>query len=118
MNTPENEAPIRVHFGAGLHTAAGQRVDDSAYYQYIGRWSRLFVPAVLAAAEVTGGDRMLDVATGPGEAALVALSKVKPAGLVIGADISLAMLTAARARLGDDSFRPVAMDGQALAFKD
>src|SRR5215510_4779538 len=119
MDTPENrEAPIRVNFGSGLHAAAGRPVDDAAYYQYIGRWSRLFVPAVLAAAEVTGGDRVLDVATGPGEAALIALSEVKPAGLVIGADISLAMLTAARARLGDDAFRPVVTDGQALAFKD
>ena len=119
MDTPENrEAPIRVNFGSGLHAAAGRPVDDSAYYQYIGRWSRLFVPAVLAAAEVAGGDRVLDVATGPGEAALAALSVVKPAGLVIGADISPAMLTAARARLGDEAFQPVATDGQALAFRD
>jgi ubiquinone/menaquinone biosynthesis C-methylase UbiE len=119
MDTPENrETPIRVNFGAGLHAAAGQRVDDSAYYQYIGRWSQLFVPAVLTAAEVTNGDHVLDVATGPGEAALGALSMLKPEGLVIGADISPAMLTAARARLGEEWFRPVATDGQALAFKD
>jgi ubiquinone/menaquinone biosynthesis C-methylase UbiE len=119
MDTPENrEAPIRVNFGAGLHAAAGHRVDDSAYYQYIGRWSRLFVPAVLGAAEVASGDRVLDIATGPGEAALAALAVVTPAGHVIGADISPAMLTAARARLGDESFQPVATDGQALAFRD
>src|SRR5215510_14461013 len=119
MDTPENrEAPIPVNFGSGLHTAAGRPVDDSAYYQYIGRWSQLFVPAVLAAAEVACGDRVLDVATGPGEAALAALTVVKPAGLVIGADISSAMLMAARARLGDEAFRPVATDGQALAFRD
>jgi len=118
MDTPEDKAPIRVNFGAGLHVAAEQRVDDAAYYQYVGRWSRLFVPAVLAAAEVTDGDCVLDVATGPGEAALVALSEVKPAGLVIGADISPAMLTAARTRLGDEAFQPIATDGQALAFRD
>src|SRR5262245_51267907 len=119
MGTPENrEAPIRVNFGAGLHTAAGQRVDASAYYQYIGRWSQLFVPAVLASAEVTSGDRVLDVATGPGDAALHAISVVKPAGLVIGADISPAMLEAAYAPLGVGAFQPVAMDGQALAFRD
>ena len=119
MDTPENrEAPIHVHFGAGLHAAAGRPVDASAYEQYIGRWSRLFVPAVLAAAEVASGDRVLDVATGPGEAALSALPMVTPAGRVIGADISPAMLTAARARLGAGAFQPVAMDGQALAFRD
>src|SRR5919198_598856 len=119
METPEHrEAPIRVHFGAGLHAAAGRPVDALAYEQYLGRWSRLFVPAVLAAAEVASGDRVLDVATGPGEAALIAMSKVTPAGRVIGADISPAMLTAARARLGEGAFQPVAMDGQALAFRD
>jgi ubiquinone/menaquinone biosynthesis C-methylase UbiE len=119
MDTPENrEGPTGVNFGSGLHAAAGRPVDDSAYYQYIGRWSRLFVPAVLAAAEVAGGDRVLDVATGPGEAALAALTVVKPAGHVIGADISPAMLTAARARLGEEAFQPVATDGQALAFRD
>ena len=119
METPEHrEAPIRVHFGAGLHAAAGQPVDAVAYEQYIGRWSRLFVPALLAAAEVASGDRVLDVATGPGQAALVALSTVTPAGRVIGADISSAMLTAARARLGTEAFQPVATDGQALAFRD
>jgi ubiquinone/menaquinone biosynthesis C-methylase UbiE len=119
MKTPEHrEAPIRARFGAGLHAAAGRPVDASAYEQYLGRWSRLFVPALLAAAEVASGDRVLDVATGPGEAALVALSKVTPAGHVIGADISPAMLTAACARLGVGAFQPVAMDGQALAFRD
>jgi SAM-dependent methyltransferase len=119
IETPEHrEAPIRVHFGAGLHAAAGRPVDAAAYEQYLGQWSRLFVPAVLAAAEVASGDRVLDVATGPGEAALLALSTVTSAGRVIGTDISPAMLTAARARLGAEALQPVAMDGQALAFRD
>src|SRR5262249_30305505 len=91
-------------FGSGLHAAPGRPLDAAAYGQYIGRWSRLFVPAVLAAANVTSGCRVLDVATGPGEAALVATSFVKPAGFVVGADISPAMLKAARGRLGDGSF--------------
>ena len=119
METSDNrEAPIHVHFGSGLHAAAGRPVDASAYEQYLGRWSRLFVPAVLAAAEVARGDCVLNVATGPGEAALLAMAKVTPAGRVIGADISPAMLTAARARLGAGAFQPVAMDGHALAFRD
>jgi ubiquinone/menaquinone biosynthesis C-methylase UbiE len=119
MDTPANpEGPVRVNFGSGLHAAAGRPVDAFAYERYIGRWSRLFVPAVLAAAEVAKGDRVLDIATGPGEAALGAMAIVKPAGLVIGADISPAMLTAACARLGTGSFQPVATDGQALAFRD
>jgi ubiquinone/menaquinone biosynthesis C-methylase UbiE len=109
---------MSVNFGSGLHTAPGRAVDTLAYERYIGRWSRLFVPAVLAAAEVGGGDRVLDVAAGPGEAAAMALSAVEPSGLVVGADISWAMLQAARARLHRASFRPVVTDGQALAFRD
>jgi hypothetical protein len=42
------DTSVPVNFGSGLHAAAGRPVDTSAYYQYIGRWSRLFVPAVLA----------------------------------------------------------------------
>ena len=84
----------------------------------MGRWSRLFVPAVLAAAEVTSGSRVLDVAVGPGEAALAAAPVVKPEGFVVGADVSPAMLVAARGRLADDVFSVVATDGQALALRD
>jgi len=93
-------------------------VDRSAYDRYIGRWSQLFVPAVLAAAEVATSHRILDVATGPGEAVSLALSKIGPSGLVVGADISTAMLDAANTRFADRRFRPVAADGQALPFAD
>ena len=107
-----------VHFGPGYHAPTGRPIDTSAYGRYIGRWSRLFVPALLAAAEVAKEFRVLDVATGLGEAALAATSVVKPAGLVIGVDISLAMAKAARLRLGDESFWPVVANGQALPFRD
>jgi ubiquinone/menaquinone biosynthesis C-methylase UbiE len=109
---------MRVYFGPGLHAAVGRRVDRSAYDRYIGRWSRLFVPAVLAAAEVAAAHRIRDVATGPGEAAAMTLSQVGPSGLVVGADISLAMLDAAKTRFADRRFRPVVTDGQALPFAD
>src|SRR5215472_1580475 len=107
-----------VNFGPGLHVAIGRRVDRSAYDRYIGRWSQLFVPAVLAAAQVATSHRILDVATGPGEAVSLALSKIGPSGLVVGADISTAMLDAANTRFADRRFRPVAADGQALPFAD
>ena len=99
--------PMGVNFGPGLHAAAGRRVDSSAYDRYIGRWSRLFVPVVLAAAEVAAAHRILDVATGPGEAASMALPEVGPAGLVVGADISSPMLDAAHARFAGRRFRAV-----------
>lgn len=110
--------PLEAAFGRGLHAPAGRSVDAAAYDGYVGRWSRLFVPALLTAAEVSGGDRLLDLATGSGEAALMALSVVQASGCVIGADISPAMLDAARLRLRSRSFLPVAADGQALPFRD
>jgi len=73
---------------------------------------------VLAEAEVAAGDRVLDVATGPGQAAALALSRVGPTGLVVGVDISPAMLDAACARFIGQRFRAAAMDGQALALPD
>jgi ubiquinone/menaquinone biosynthesis C-methylase UbiE len=107
---------MNMTWAAGLHAAAGQRVDGSAYGQYIGRWSRLFVPTLLAAAEISKADRVLDVATGTGEAAQLALAQVGDSGLVVGADISCAMLDEACARLSSGRFLPVISDGQALVF--
>jgi ubiquinone/menaquinone biosynthesis C-methylase UbiE len=77
--------------------APGRAVDVSAYDRWTGRWSRLFLPSVLGAAEVAPGRRVLDVSTGTGEAARMALPVVEPSGFVIGADISPAMLEGARA---------------------
>jgi ubiquinone/menaquinone biosynthesis C-methylase UbiE len=99
-----------------MHAPPGRRVDGWAYEQYIGRWSRLFVPALLVAAEIRSGNRVLDVATGTGEAAQWALSHVGDTGLVVGSDISPAMLDEACTRACDARFIPVVADGQALAF--
>ncbi len=103
-------------FAPGLHIAAGRAADISAYDRYIGRWSRLFAPAVVAAAEVAPGSQVLDVSTGTGEAALPALATAGREGLVVGLDIAPAMLIGARQRLNDPSFCAVAADGQALPF--
>src|SRR5262249_14514285 len=51
-----------------------------------------------------------------GEAARMALPLVGSAGLVVGADISPAMLASALTRLHGLPFVPVAADGQALPF--
>jgi ubiquinone/menaquinone biosynthesis C-methylase UbiE len=103
-------------FGAGFHVAPGQEVDALAYEAWTGRWSRLFVPAVLAAAQIVPGDCVLDVSTGTGEAALQALPLAGASGVVIGVDISSAMLRGARSRLQAPRFLPVGGDGQALPF--
>jgi ubiquinone/menaquinone biosynthesis C-methylase UbiE len=105
-------------FGAGYHAAPRKAVDASAYDRWTGRWSRLFIPAVLAAAVVGPKCRVLDVSTGTGEAARMALPLVGTEGVVVGADISPEMLTSARAGLIGSAFLPVAADGQALPFRD
>src|SRR5262249_1893384 len=111
-------AVLSTNLGLGLHTAPGRAVDTAAYDGWIGRWSRLFAPAVLAAAKVAPGQRVLGISTGTGEAALAALWMVGVTGVVIGADISCAMVEGARARLNDPSFLPATADGQALPFRD
>ena len=105
-------------FGRGLHAAAGRAVSLSAYDRYLGRWSRLTVPDVLAAAEILESHRVLDVASGTGEAASMAIQIVGRTGFAVGADISLEMLKSARVRLGEPSYSAVNGDGQALPFKD
>jgi len=88
----------------GLHVPQGRAVDSAAYDRWIGRWSRLFVPMVLAAAEVQAGRRVLDVSTGTGEAALAILPTIGASGLLVGADIAPAMLEGARGRLNEPAF--------------
>src|SRR5262249_5273294 len=109
---------MSVNFGPGFHAALGASVNRSAYDRYTGLWSRLFVPDVLAAAEITTSHRVLDVATGPGEAASVALSQIGTSGLVIGVDISAGMLDAATTRFANRRFYSVLGDGQMLPFAD
>src|SRR6516162_10275189 len=105
-------------YAPGLHVVTGKAVSASAYDRWVGRWSRLFVPSLLAAAQVSPGCTALDVATGTGEAAAMALSIVGSSGIVVGADIAPEMLEAARVRLASQTFRPAAADGQALPFGD
>src|SRR5262245_16998021 len=105
-------------FGRGLHAGAGRAVSLSAYDRYLGRWSRLTVPDILAAAEIKPGHCVLDVASGTGEAASMAIPIVGSAGFVVGADISVEMLKSARVRLDEPWYSPVNADGQALPFKD
>ncbi len=87
-------------------------------------WDRTFVPAtneirrhILDTAELRPGERVLDVGTGTGAAALLAARRVGEAGRVLGIDRSPAMLAKARAKasrsgLANVTFRQ--MDGSVL----
>jgi ubiquinone/menaquinone biosynthesis C-methylase UbiE len=109
---------MKTKLAPGFHVAPGRAVDSSTYDQFTGRWSRLFVPLVLAAAGVQAGGRVLDVSTGTGEAAWAIMPVIGASGHLIGADIAPAMLESARARLKEPAFLLVAADGQALPFVD
>jgi ubiquinone/menaquinone biosynthesis C-methylase UbiE len=89
------------------------------YDRGFGHVSREFVPALLRAARLSPGNRVLDVATGTGIAAEAAVQAVGPSGHVVATDLFPAMLDKARERLGalpNISF--AAEDGQALTFPE
>ena len=90
----------------------------SAWDRFSVRASTLYVPALLAAAKITGRQRVLDVATGTGLSAVEAAALIGPSGLVLGTDLSLPMLERAKRHVEGLPVSLVAMDGQALACHD
>ena len=90
----------------------------ASYDLLTGRWSRLYIPTLLAEAGVGGGHRVLDVATGTGEAAMFAASRVGASGRIVGIDVSRPMLAVAAAKIAERPIVLLEMDAQALAFKD
>jgi ubiquinone/menaquinone biosynthesis C-methylase UbiE len=91
----------------------------SGYDRGFGSISSQFIPALLRAAHVGPGDKLLDVATGTGLAAEAAIEAVGTSGSVVATDLSPAMLARARERLGlvpNASFS--VEDGQSLSFPD
>jgi ubiquinone/menaquinone biosynthesis C-methylase UbiE len=89
----------------------------AAYDRLTGRWSRLYVPVLVAAAGVAGGHSVLDVAAGTGEATVGLALQVGPAGLVMAVDLSLPMLRVATGKLASRRAHVAAMDGQLLACR-
>ena len=90
----------------------------AAYDQTTGRWSRLFASAVIDAAEVKTGERVLDIATGTGDAVLLAAERLGASGAAIAVDLSLPMLLVADTKRSAETVRFVAADAQILPFRD
>ena len=91
----------------------------AGYDRAFGHVSARFVPALLRAARLAPGMRVLDIATGTGLVAEAALAAVGPSGHITAADLSPAMLEKARQRLGGHANASFAVeDGQALTFPD
>ena len=78
--------------------------------------TRSFIPALLQAAQIFAGHRVLDVATGTGAAAQAVAELVGPSGEVVAGDISSAMIAVAKRNLKELPIRFEKFDGQALPF--
>src|SRR5215212_6695339 len=90
----------------------------AGYDRSVGEMTRRIVPALLRAARLAPGQRVLDIATGTGLAAEAAAEVVGASGHVVAADISPAMLDRARERLGALPNASLAVeDGQSLTFR-
>jgi ubiquinone/menaquinone biosynthesis C-methylase UbiE len=86
----------------------------SAYDRFTGRWSRLYVPSLVAAAGIEPGHSVLDVAAGTGESTVGLASHVGSAGRVLAVDLSHPMLRMAAGKVTGLPVRFAVMDGQAL----
>ena len=91
---------------------------SAVYDSFMGRWTHAFLPALLRAAEIGPGQRVLDLATGTGESALRLAEALGARGSLVGADVSLPMLRRAQAKAGGTSIHLVAADAQSLACRD
>ena len=91
---------------------------STAYDRMMRPWSQVYVPKLLQSIGIGPGQRVLDVATGTGVAALLAADRVGPSGRVVGVDISLPMLRVAQPKVASKQIAWMAMDGQALALRE
>ncbi len=89
-----------------------------AYDRLTGRWSRMYVDTVMNAARVTSGSHVLDVATGTGDAAIVAADLVGSSGTVVAMDISLPMLGEASIKADGRQIAFLPADARHLPFAD
>jgi SAM-dependent methyltransferase len=90
----------------------------SAYDRLTGRWSRMYVDRVLDVTGVRQGSHVLDVATGTGDAAIVAADRVGHSGRVVAVDISLPMLQEARDKAAGRQIEFAEGDAQHLSYAD
>jgi ubiquinone/menaquinone biosynthesis C-methylase UbiE len=88
------------------------------YDQLFAQVTRSFIPALLTAARIAPGHRVLDVATGTGAAAEAAAGLAGPSGEVIAGDVSSNMLQVARRNLAHTPIKLEPFDGHALPFPE
>jgi SAM-dependent methyltransferase len=98
---------------------AADGVNGELYVREAGRIEAMngpFGEAMLNAARLEPGERVLDVGCGTGATTIEAARRVGPAGAAIGVDISAAMLGVARQRLGDGIDNVVFLEADAQVY--
>ncbi len=98
---------------AGRFDLASPTYDDAPL-----RFMDHHAQALVGAAEIVPGMRVLDVATGTGKVALLAAEGVGARGRVTGIDISPGMLAQARRKAKDLPVEFLEMDAETLRFSD
>jgi ubiquinone/menaquinone biosynthesis C-methylase UbiE len=88
----------------------------AGYDRMFAQVTRSFLPALMRAARIGAGHRVLDVATGTGTAAEAADLVGSSGGII--ADISRTMLDVARRNLKDTSIKLEVFDGHALPYPE
>jgi SAM-dependent methyltransferase len=90
---------------------------SAGYERFMGRWSRLLAPLHISFAGVKNGQRVLDVGTGTGSAALAAEASF-PASEIVGIDPSEGFIAYARKNAKSARATFDVGDAQALKFAD
>jgi len=90
----------------------------AAYDRLTGRWSALFATACLDAVDVASSNRLLDLAAGTGDGALLASRRLASSASTTAVDLSVPMLAVARSKASGQSVDVVAADAQVLPFAD
>jgi len=91
--------------------------EGDPYERFMGRWSRLLAPHLVAFASVVDGDSVLDVGSGTGALSL-ALLGAAPSVRVTGVDPSSAYVRSAQAKTAPERARFDVGDAQSLEFAD
>src|SRR5579871_4275884 len=92
-----------------------------AYLEHVAPLTREFFPAFLKLASVQPGERVLDLACGPGDLTFEAAARAGAQGEVLGIDSSPEMIELARRRAveaGLTNVRFEVMDAEKLGLRD